>query len=127
MFFAGEMWREDRFDIADKAQIRGIGVEVGCGNTPDVLELRLARQFQTLNMNVGQSNDSASSDGSVIVEVLGNGKQLDIHEIPFDRIQPFEIPIDAVNALKIQVLFEKESCDYGRDTAIAVVSGLTVT
>lgn len=126
MFSADDEWAEDRFDIADQAQIRGLGAEIDCHDAPIALELRLARQFESLRMNVGQANDSPSSDGAVVVEIQGNGKQLDIREIPFDRVQPFDVSVSAMNAVKVLVSFQQESCGSA-DSAIAVISGLSVT
>jgi hypothetical protein len=126
MFSADDEWAEDRFDIADQAQIRGLGAEISCREAPIALELRLARQFEALQMNVGQANDSPSSDGAVVVEIQGNGKQLDIREISFDRIQPFDVSVSAMNAVKVLVSFQQESCG-SPDAAIAVISGLSVT
>jgi len=124
-------WRDDRFDIANRAGLTGIGTEVtNCDeNGAVMLELRLAEGFNTLKMNVGQANTSKSSDQVLITEVVANGKQIDSRHVPFNKIQAFQEPISGVNALRILAYLDPTACSASRTSpsVLAVVQGLTVS
>lgn len=119
-------WEESRYDIADKTQVPGLGVSIPyCReNSPAELELRLAHRFKTLTMNIGQANDSASSDLMLNVQIVANGSQQDSQRVPFDRIQAMKVDLTDVNALKIRLWLEGSACNQG---AIAVISDLKVS
>lgn len=123
IFKADGQWYEDRYSVSDRSDIRALGTEVSCyGGTPS-LELRLARRFDQLSFSVGQDNASANSDQVLIVEVVTNGEQSDLRKVPFDRVQPFEVPVSGANAVIIKFDLDQD-CD---DSVIAVVESLTVS
>jgi hypothetical protein len=122
-------WTEDRYDIADRTEVRGIGVPVntcGKGNSAPSLELRLAHRFKTLSMNVGQANTSPSSDATLEVEIVANNQQVDSRSVPFDQIQPIEVSAQDVNPLMVRMWLEPASDCYG-DEVIAVIENLIVS
>ena len=120
-------WDEARYDVADVSSAPGIGATISScsGNVTAELELRLAHHFNALKMKVGESNDSKSSDDTLVVQVIANGKQLDSRRIPFDAQQVFELNIKDVNALKINMSLDPDKCDNKEVTA--VIEGLSVS
>lgn len=125
-FDVDEQWTESRYDIAKSRQQLGIGAEIqSCygPDAPDTLELRLANNFTTLKFNVGQANGSQASDQVLDVEVIGNGAQIDIRRIPFNKVQPFTIPVGGVNALVIRVYLDPETDQCDGDSVTAVLHG----
>ena len=62
-----------------------------------------------LSMNVAQANDSPSSSNKIVVEVAANGKQQDSRQVPFDRIQPFDISVQDVNAAVVRLWIDPVS------------------
>jgi hypothetical protein len=123
-FGPSQGWTEKRYDIADKKQVQGIGttvVQCSSGATPRELELRLANNFDQLTFSVGQANDSPASDQNVSVEVLGNNQQIDIRSVPFNQIQEFTIPVDGVNALKIDLRLDEDVQNCGRTGSVVAV------
>lgn len=118
-----------RFDLADQTDVPGMGVALNtCGTyNPAELELRLAHRFMHLSMNVAQANDSPSSSNKIVVEVTANGKQQDSRQVPFDRIQPFDISVQDVNAAVVRLWIDQASCVSGQNQVIAVVSKLRVS
>ncbi len=123
-FMPDSYWEEERYDVADRKDVLGIGRPISCSSEAE-LELRLANNFETLAFSVGQANDSASSEESVSVEVLANGAQVEIRSVPFNQVQSFEIPVTGVNALRIVMIADRDtsSCD---DNATAVLTDITV-
>ncbi|MGY1609210.1 MULTISPECIES: hypothetical protein [unclassified Geodermatophilus] len=121
-------WQENRFDIADQPDVQGMAaVASGCGsNYTRTLELRLSNSFENLTFKVGQSNDSESSDQELTVEVLANNEQVEIRQVPFNQIQEFEIPVRAVNALKVQTYLNPDNPDC-RGSVIGVVHDVSVS
>jgi hypothetical protein len=130
-FFAlPEGWRDGRFNVAGKQQLSGIAgpltnCEDDASDSTTTLELRLANNFGAITMNLGQSDDSSSSDSIMYVKVLGNGKYVDATSVPFNRVQPFRVKVQDVNALKIQVWMGGPKCDY-RKSIDAVIMNLRV-
>lgn len=120
-------WMEKRFDVADKANVSGIAVELrGYGSSDTrTLELRLANNFSNLNFKIGQANDSRSSDRVLLVRIVGNGKQLDVQKVPFNTIQEVSVPVKGVNAVKIELVLE-QGTTYDSKTVLAVLSDITV-
>lgn len=120
-------WEESRYDVASRRDIQGMGVSLNsCGDYYAAqLELRLARNFTTLTMNVGQANNSPSSDETLVVEIVANGRQQDFRRVPFDRIQSFKVSVRDVNALKLRFWIDEEECNGGQ--IVAVVEKLTVS
>ena len=128
VFAAEGDWEESRYDIANRADVQGMGVTLSsCRDEYEArLELRLAHRFSKLTMNIGQANTSKSSDRALVVEVITNGKQQDERRIPFDRIQPFSINVHDINALEVRLWMEYgDGCDYD-DGIIAVIEKMTV-
>jgi hypothetical protein len=91
-----------------------------------MLELRLARRFAKMSMSVGQANNSPSSDAVLVVEVVANGEQVDLRRVPFDQLQPFELDVQDVNALKIHVWIDPETCRSSKEV-VAVVENLVLS
>lgn len=120
-------WQEDRYDVVSRTAVRGLGVTVdSCSEySKDMLELRLARRFKTLAMNVSQANDSPSSDAILVVEVVANGKQQDLRRVPFDQTQPFQVSVQDVNALQIKLSLDESTCSSKE--VIGVIEDLVVT
>lgn len=113
-------WEESRYEIADRSDVRGMGVPVTyCGDNSGVsnamLEYRLANRFKTLSMSISQANSSKQSDQQLTVAVIANGSQLDIQTVPFNQVKPVQLPVLGVNALQIRLsLNEKvKNCGYG--------------
>jgi len=113
-------WEESRYEIADRSDVRGMGVPVTyCGDNSGVsnamLEYRLANRFKTLSMSISQANSSKQSDQQLTVAVIANGSQLDIQTVPFNQVKPVQVPVLGVNALQIRLsLNEKvKDCGYG--------------
>jgi hypothetical protein len=88
--------------------------------------MRLARRFAELEMSVGQANGSRNSDQVLVVEMEANGEQLDVRRVAFDQVQPFELEIAGVNALRIALTLDRANCG-GSDSVLAVVEGLRVS
>ncbi len=116
---------ESRFEVADKADVLGISTQVTTTseNQPERLELRLANNFDRLNFTVGQANDSGSSSRTMVVQVLGNNKQLDVQRVPFNTLQPISVPVTDVNAV-IMNFYLEQGDSY--DGVNAVISDITV-
>lgn len=119
-------WSENRFDVADKAEVSGISSEVNSfyEDGAPTLELRLANNFTNLSFNVGQANSSESSEQTLVVKVLGNGKQLDVHRVPFNTIQEVSVSIKGVNAVKVRMYLDPENRATS-DSVLAVISDVT--
>lgn len=101
-------WEEGRFNVASVKDVQGIATSTnGCAG--DLLELRLENGFDTLSFTAGQANDSVSSGEIYTVQVLGNGAQLEVFDVPFNFIQPFTVDVGGVNAL--QILADPVECD----------------
>jgi hypothetical protein len=126
VFSADGTWEESRYDVATRRDIQGMGVTLdSCGEYAAAqLELRLAQNFKKLTLSVGQANNSPSSDQKLVVEIVANGRQLDIRRIPFDRIQPFTENVAGVNALKLRFWIDADQCT---GDIVAVVEKLTVS
>lgn len=119
-------WSENRFDVADKAGVSGISSEVNTFNEDgaETLELRLANNFTNLSFDVGQANSSDSSEQTLVVKVLGNGKQLDVHRVPFNTVQKVSVAIKGVNAVKVKLYMDSEN-RASSDSVLAVISDVT--
>jgi hypothetical protein len=116
-------WTESRFDVADKGQVQGISARIdSCyASNPQVLELRLSNKFTRLSFQVAQANSSKTSDGTLAVEVIGNGRQLDVRKIAFNTVQDFSVSVQGINATQIKFHLEQPtggSCPSGRVIAV---------
>lgn len=116
-------WSGNRFDVADRRQVQGIGTDVSeCSrNSAKTLELRLANNFKSLQINVAQANNSTLSDQRLIVEVVGNNSQIDIRRIPFNVVQKITIPVTNVNALQILLYMDDKISTCGTGSVSAVL------
>ncbi|WP_347352158.1 hypothetical protein [Intrasporangium sp.] len=75
-----------------------------CDNeAAQALEMRLANKFDRVKFSVGQANDSDTSKNILSVAIPANGKQLDVRNIPFNRVQDFNVKVEGVNALEISL------------------------
>jgi hypothetical protein len=128
-FFAPDStWADNRFDIADRRQVPGIGnqVAVCTRDTAPNLELRLADNFNSLRFELGQANDSQSSDQTLTAEVMGDRGQIDIQKVPFNEIRKMTIPVKGVNSLKILFYLVGDSNTLCGSNSISVVMFNTV-
>ena len=134
LFAVGD-WKESQFDVADRfvdparrSEVRGLGVLIpSCGASYiKTLELRLPNRVSRLTMNVGQANSSPSISETLIVEVVANGRQVDLGRVPFGTIKSFDVDIGGVNALKLNFSLDQKGCQEPGG-AIIVVEALTVT
>lgn len=114
-------WKQNRYDIASKSNITGIGKEIStCGDyDPEVLQLRLGNNFTKIDFSVGQDNLSSSTDQKLVVRVIGNNKELEVYRVPFNKYQTFSVDVSNVNALSIQTYLDEEVEDCG-GSALAV-------
>ena len=95
-------WTENRFDVADRGQVKGVSAEITqCGQAFETLEMRLSNKFKALKFTAGQDNSSESSDDLLIISVNTNGKQADVRKIKFNTVQEFNISVDGVNAVQL--------------------------
>ena len=124
-FEPSSSWVESRYEVADQADVLGISTEVTTSSEaqPEQLELRLANKFNQLDFVVGQANDSRSSSETLVVQVLGNDKQLDVQRVPFNTLQPISVTVTDVNAVKINLYLEPGGSLDGVD---AVISDIVV-
>lgn len=126
-FSSSSGWDENRYDVADAKNVSGIAAVVRTfdKDRPEMLELRLANSFERLKFTVGQANDSESSEHILVVQVLGNGSQLDVKRIPFNTTETLTLAVSKVNAVQFRFYLDNESGARG-GTATAVISGITV-
>lgn len=125
-------WTDDRYNIATRKQQKGMGVEVRTcspdGGYAPSMEVRLENGFTGLAFEAGQANTSESSDQVLKVEVIGDGKQLEIRQIAFNRVQQFkEVNVSGVNALSFVLYLDDSVEDCGSGTVLAVLSGMKLT
>ncbi len=125
-FQPGDYWAENRYDVADENSISGISREIrDCGSGyggPARLELRLANNFDKLSFKAGQANQSESSRDTLVVRVVGNGNQIDIQRIPFNKVQGFDLEVADVNALEVEFYLDDEVTECGNSgTSTAVI------
>jgi hypothetical protein len=102
-------WRSDRFNIAEENDIRGNAIDLDCLWDEAELEFRLENKFSELTFSAGQANSSESSDNVVKIEVLGDGEQMDVKNVPFNTIDSFSVDVTGVNALKINAVIDAEN------------------
>lgn len=122
-------WQESRYEVADRVDVRGVGVPVdACGDSTDtpLLEFRLANRFATLRFSASQANNSVDSNQLLTVLVEGNGSQLDIQKVPFNRVKSIEVSVDGVNALRIRLFLDENECNY-QESVVGVLESLVVT
>lgn len=125
-------WEESRYEVADRTEVRAAGVTVdSCGDSPSnapSLEYRLANRFKTLTFSASQANSSKSSNQLMNVLVEGNGTQLDIQKVPFNKVRQLKVPVDGVNALVIRLFLDESRCSTGfNDPEVTgLVEALTV-
>lgn len=115
-------WKQNRYNIASKSNVNGIGQEISsCGDyNPQTLELRLGNNFEKLDFSVGQDNLSVSTDQKLVVRVIGNNKELEVYRVPFNNYQSFSVDIPEVNALRIETFLDEEVENCGDGSALAV-------
>lgn len=118
-------WAENRYSVAGETNVSGIAGEIDqCGNSygsPEKLELRLANSFDQLSFKAGQADQSESSKQTLVVRAVGNGNQIDIQRIPFNKIQEFTLNVSDVNALELEFLLDEDVTDcnrLGKTTAV---------
>lgn len=115
--------------MADKGQIPGIGRKVNScyATSPGVLELRLRNYFKAIDFSVGQDNASRASDQILMVRIIGNGTQIDIKRVPFNKVQTFSLPVKDVNALQIQFFLDEKTANCGHASVNAVLYDAKLT
>jgi hypothetical protein len=121
-------WRDGRYDVADRKQATGIGGIVRlCGDSSaQVLELRLANNFNRFRLEFGQSNSSDDSDQVMVVRVDLNGQYRDQKTSKLNQITSFDLSVPKVNALKISISL-KEGRNCGSGTIEAVLMNLILS
>jgi hypothetical protein len=129
-FAVSQGWTEERWSIASQKDVRAMGATLtSCG--PDEgaqLDFRLRHDFHSLSMKVGQADTSQSSDSTLVVEVIGNGKQREIRQIRFDVLQPITVSVDDVNALQIRLYLDPDDEDCTTaGSVIGTISALTLS
>jgi len=92
-------WEEKRYDIASTTNTMGVGTKLDWLHNGEI-ELRLGNKFQKVTFNVGQANDSESSDLIVRVAVFADGKEIETVDVPFNDAHAFDVNVANVNALK---------------------------
>lgn len=124
-FKAPSEWREDRFDIASRKDVKGFGGQLSeCyASSASVFELRLGNKFTTLDFKAGQANSSQTSHQLVVVEIVGNGRQIDIQRVPFNRARAFgQVSVKDVNALEIRMYLDDKIDSCGNASVDFVLS-----
>lgn len=96
-----------------------------CGNQTAILELRLAHNFTKIKFDVGQANDSQTSDNNVIVDVIMGQNKIDSKPLPFDTVLNFDEDITGANSLKITFRLDPTKCR--NEGVTVVVSSMTVS
>ena len=92
-------WEEKRYDVASTTNTMGVGTKLDWLHNGEI-ELRLGNKFQKITFNVGQANDSESSDLIVRVAVFADGKEIETVDVPFNDAHAFDVNVANVNALK---------------------------
>ncbi|SFP96704.1 hypothetical protein SAMN05660464_0332 [Geodermatophilus dictyosporus] len=110
-FEPGSSWEEERYDVAGQQDVQGIATDVSSCygfQREDALELRLGNNFETLELSVAQADDSRSSDQQLTVQVLANNAQVEIRSVPFNEVLTLSIPVEGVNALRIELALDED-------------------
>lgn len=117
-------WSENRLDVADRGQIKGISAEIsscGAGSTTDGLELRLANKFTKIKFLIGQENKSDASDQKLTVEVKANNQQVALESVPFNVVKSFDVPVVGVNAFQIKFSLDPKVTNCGSTGSVTAV------
>ena len=118
-------WTENRFDVADRGQVKGVSAEITqCSQAFELLEMRLSNKFKALTFSAGQDNSSESSDDLLVIAVNTNGKQADVRKIKFNTVQEFNVSVEGVNA--VQISFTRARPDggcYSKDIRAVLFDG----
>ncbi len=126
-FSAPVEWRGGQFDVASDRGLTGISGPIRrCAEdeaSAQTFELRLANSFSKISMRFGQANDSETSDAEVLVRLVGNGAFIDSRRVKFNKLDSVTIPVNNVNAFKIQVFMTGKKCDEDK-VVNAVLTGL---
>lgn len=115
-FFATPIeWNDGQFDVASERGLTGIsGPLRTCAEdeaSAQTFELRLANQFSRFSARFGQANNSESSDAEMLVRIIGNGTFIDSKRVKFNKLESIQVPVNGVNALKIEVFMTGKACD----------------
>lgn len=110
-------WQEDRYDVASTKGIKGIATETSeCYDSADSqMEFRLANGFNDFNFKAGQANSSESSEETLKIEVYGDGKQLDVKNVPFNREVEISVDVGGVNALQVRASQDEDKSSCSED------------
>lgn len=118
--------KENLYDVATAEGQKGIGIPLGSGGVEEV-ELRLGNRHEELTFNVGQDNNSESSDRIVEVQIEKNGESDEIYEVPFNEVTPITVDVKNVNALKITLKTKpREGADRVSGTVTVVLYDMKV-
>lgn len=116
--------KDGLYNVATLTDQKGVGATVGSGSQKVEAELRLANRYEKFTFNVGQANNSKSSDETLHVEVNKNGANDSIIEVPFNETRPVEVDATNVNALKIVLTCQPKEGTMCRDEITAVLYGM---
>lgn len=116
--------KDGLYNVATLTDQKGVGATVGSGSQKVEAELRLANRYEKFTFNVGQANNSKSSDEILHVEVNKNGANDSIVEVPFNETRPVEVDAANVNALKIVLSCQPKEGSTCRDEITAVLYGM---
>lgn len=120
-------WTGGQFDVASERGLTGIsGPLRTCAEdeaSAQTFELRLANQFSRISARFGQANNSESSDAEMLVRIVGNGTFIDSKRVKFNKLESIQVPVNGVNALKIQVFMTGKGCDENK-VVNAVLTGV---
>ena len=119
-FNPSEYWVEDRYDIASTTEVRGIAyTDFSCYDERE-LEFRLANNFSEITFSFGQANDSLDANVELKVAVYGDGKQLEINSVPFNKTGGITVNVQSVNSFKLNLSGEvvDSSCHGQRITPV---------
>ena len=85
--------KDGLYNVATLTDQKGVGATVGSGSQKVEAELRLANRYEKFTFNVGQANNSKSSDETLHVEVNKNGANDSIIEVPFNETRPANLEL----------------------------------
>ena len=122
-----EGWQDGRFSAAGKQDLPAVsGIVDDCQLEVDeytpAVELRLANNFSTISMVVAQGDDSEQSDAVLNVRAEGNGTYKDTAHVAFNTTKSFSVPVNGVNAFKLQFWLSGKKCLDGHDVRVVLTN-----
>jgi hypothetical protein len=118
-------WSRGQEQVADSSFKDALRVQLDCTGDVAVLEFELSPPRSRLTVQVGQANDSISSQAMLAVRATADGKVTTTASISFNQIQKFDLDIQGVRRLRLD--FSAQECEAPSSSLTAVVAALTVT